>query len=171
MMCASFCLPTKAAARSPASTAAEKTVGTRMNPRCGCHEFQLSPCSDTSKPDSMAAWAGKVDACWMVRARGVNAPSAIMRTWVGAWARARASGRRPSSLTMTTRATREVPPAGGAAGGMGALKVTSKSRLECTIFNPDTYPDRAERRLLQQTRAQGNASCSKCTITMLRRTA
>jgi hypothetical protein len=61
-MCSSLRLPTKAAVLLPAFMATLKTVGTRMKPRSGRHEFQLSPWSATSNPDSIAACEGSVEA-------------------------------------------------------------------------------------------------------------
>src|SRR5580692_872339 len=67
-MCSSFCFPTKAAAVPPDCSAASNTVGTWIQPRSGCHEFQNRPCSLTSKPDNIAACEGSVDARRIVRA-------------------------------------------------------------------------------------------------------
>ena len=86
----------------PARSAASKTVGTRMYPRSGFHEFQSRPCAPTSNPDSIAACDGSVDAWRMVIARSEYAPRLITASWTGGRTSISASGRSPSSLTMIT---------------------------------------------------------------------
>jgi hypothetical protein len=63
--------------------AASKIVGTRMYPRSGCHEFQLSPCSFMSNPDSIAACEGSVDACRMVCATSDHEPLCMIPSCTG----------------------------------------------------------------------------------------
>ena len=52
----------------PTASAASNTVGTWIQPRSGFHEFQNRPCSLTSKPESIAACEGSVEARRIVRA-------------------------------------------------------------------------------------------------------
>ena len=101
-MCSSFCLPTNAAEPPPARVAASNTVGTWMLPRSGRHEFQDSPWAGSSKPESIAACEGRVEACRMVIASSEYEPSLTIAPWTVPCARRRASGRRPSSLMMIT---------------------------------------------------------------------
>ena len=79
-----------------------RRVGTWMKPRSGFHEFQNRPCSLTSKPDSIAACDGSVDARRMVRAFSEYAARFRIASCTGGVTPVSASGRRPSSLMMTT---------------------------------------------------------------------
>ena len=67
-MCSSFRLPTKAADRRRSSWPRRRWSAPGCSRGPGFHEFQYRPCSLTSKPDSIAACDGSVDARRMVRA-------------------------------------------------------------------------------------------------------
>src|SRR2546428_8432893 len=88
--------------RIPAARTAVKSVGTARRPRAGRYSSHRMRCTSGEYAVSIETWEGRVLEGMIVRASHVYAPRAASAWMLAVSLLRRASGRRPSTETITT---------------------------------------------------------------------
>ena len=88
--------------RMPAARTAVKSVGTVRRPRAGRYSSHRMRCTSGGYAVSIETWEGRVLEGMIVRASHVYAPRAASAWMLAVSLLRRASGRRPSTETITT---------------------------------------------------------------------
>src|SRR3989442_9683951 len=103
--------------RMPAARTAVKSVGTVRRPRAGRYSSHRMRCTSGGYAVSIETWEGRVLEGMIVRASHVYAPRAASAWMLAVSLLRRASGRRPSTETITTWRGNGVGDGRGAAVG------------------------------------------------------